>query len=336
MAANGAATWADIQHAYRGRRVVVLGATGFIGAWAAVLLGRAGADLRVVHRDEAKVRAALEAFGVSATRVRMAQADLTRPDEVVKALDRLEPEIVFNLAGYGVAPGQDDEATARTVNVEFVRVLAQALSGTSADEWHGQRLVHVGSGFEYGEIGGDLAEDSTPAPRSLYARTKLEGTRTLESVSSSSGLAAVTARPFTVYGPGEHPHRLLPSLLRALDGDEAVSLSAGTQQRDFVYVRDVVEALLRMGLIESAPAGMALNVATGALHSVREFAEAAGRVLGIDPDRLHFGAISTRVREMEHEPVSVARLREHLDWIPGTDIATGIAATREVLASRRP
>jgi nucleoside-diphosphate-sugar epimerase len=101
-------------------------------------------------------------------------------------------------------------------------------------------------------------------------------------------------------------------------------MSAGLQRRDFTYVEDVAEGLLRLGRSSAAVPGEIVNLATGQLTSVREFAAEAARVLGIPSDRLAFGALATRAEEMQHDPVSVTRLRQLLGWVPSMPIAEGV------------
>jgi UDP-glucuronate decarboxylase len=137
---------------------------------------------------------------------------------------------------------------------------------------------------------------------------------------------------FTVYGPGEHAGRLLPSLREAARSAGVVPLTAGAQRRDFTYVEDVADGLLRLGLVDHAFAPRALNLATGELHGVREFVEIAARELGIDRSRLQFGALPTRTEEMAHDPVSIESLSALVGWRPSTSIAEGVERT---LASPR-
>ncbi len=138
----------------------------------------------------------------------------------------------------------------------------------------------------YGKAGGDLAEDGPALPTTLYGRTKLQGTRVLAEGGPALGLRAITARLFTVYGPGEHPGRLLPALLQAARTGRPLELSAGTQCRDFTYIEDVAEGMLRLG--RSAGDNTIVNLATGRLTSVRTFAETAAGILGIACSNLRF------------------------------------------------
>jgi nucleoside-diphosphate-sugar epimerase len=131
---------------------------------------------------------------------------------------------------------------------------------------------------------------------------------------------------FAVYGPGEAPARLLPTLIAAGAGESEIELTEGLHRRDFTYVADAAEGLLRLGLSGAEP-GSVINIATGSLTSIREFVEIAAKAIGIDAARLAFGALPTRPDEMFNEGVSVAKCRTLLNWIPATTIAEGIRKT---------
>ena len=133
-----------------------------------------------------------------------------------------------------------------------------------------------------------------------------------------------------MYGPGEHDGRLLPSLIRAADSDSSLDLTTGTQQRDFTYVEDVAEGLLRMALADTPPGGV-VNLATGKLTSVREFAEVAARILQLPHTSLRFGQVPERPEEMVHSPVTNQRLRDATGWAPATGVAEGIRRTAKWL-----
>jgi nucleoside-diphosphate-sugar epimerase len=160
----------------------------------------------------------------------------------------------------------------------------------------------------------------------VYGRTKLMGTQEVMARSAEGGLRALTARLFTVYGPGEHQGRLLPSLIDASQTGRPIQLSMGTQRRDFTYVEDVAQGLLRLGLSNAEP-GWIVNLATGRLVSVREFAHDAARVLGMPLELMIFGAVSTRPEEMHHDEVSVERLQSLTGWHPATTVTQGVRAT---------
>ena len=309
------------------RRALVLGASGFIGYWLSRALRAQGAHVTcAVRSHEAAERLTKEHLGQVIVR-----RDLADLDALEEWLPALRPSVVFNLSGYGVDRGERDESTADLLNHRLVERLARVIAALPHDEWVGLRLLHAGSALEYGTTGGVLAEDSPCVPTTVYGRTKLAGTEALQRVVRETGLDAVVARLFTVYGPGEHAGRLLPSILEAARSGTPLLLSEGSQRRDFAYVEEVTEGMLRLAVSEVKP-GEVVNLATGAMHSVRDFVEASAAVLRVEPALIRFGALPSRTDDMEHEGVSVSRLRACTAWAPADDITEGVVRTLARLA----
>jgi nucleoside-diphosphate-sugar epimerase len=309
---------------YSGVRAVVLGASGFIGSWVARKLGEAGAETHLIVRNSAGVAASLGG--------RVFEADLAQPDALAGIFEEIRPAIVFNLAGYGVDPSERDADLSERINALLPQAICEAAARWKDCNWPGQHLIHVGSALEYGTASGDLREDGPALPTTVYGQTKLQGTLHIAKCAKTLGLRAATARLFTVYGPGEHCGRLLPSLIEAARVGKQLELTAGTQLRDFTYVEDVAEGLLRLGLARVEP-GAVVNLATGHLTTVRSFAETAARILGMPMENLRFGAVPTRAEEMRHDPVSVERLRQVTGTVPPTGIEGGIRRTVSGLKS---
>ena len=311
---------------YRGIRVIVLGASGFIGRWVARTLCRRGARVCLAVRDRAAAEKMFSQYNIQGDIVEL---DLLDRESTRALFQHLKPTITFNLAGYGVDPAEreQDETTAYQTNADLVRTLCESIAEYRNRAWEGQDIVHVGSGFEYGAIGGHVTEDSIPAPTTIYAKSKLAGTQLFAHCCQTHGLKGVTARPFTVYGPGEHQGRLLSSLLEAARTGKSLSMTAGNQKRDFTYVEDVAEGLLWLGLALAQP-GQIVHVATGQLTSVRSFVETAARILRIPDSLLEFGSLPIRqAEETLLSSVVIARLQQLTGWIPPTGIAEGIHKT---------
>jgi len=233
--------------------------------------------------------------------------------------------MTFNLAGYGVDRAERDRDEAFSLNAASVRLLCQSAVEHS-DIWDGLTLVHTGSALEYGEASGDLHEGTTPSPVTVYGQSKLEGTLAIQEACRATDLRAVVARLFTVYGAGEHDGRLLPSLLETARENRELPLTTGNQLRDFTYVEDVANGLLILGMIPAA-CGLIVNLATGKLLSVRDFALQTAQVLRLDGGLLGFGQLPGREEEMAHNPVNINRLTALTGWRPPSDIATGVERT---------
>jgi UDP-glucose 4-epimerase len=313
----------SLERYYRGAPVMVLGATGFIGRWVARYLTAAGADLHLGVRRGGVADALCTAYGISGAVHEIDAGDIP---SVEALLGRVRPAVVFNLVGYGVDRSERDPAVAQRVNAEFVEALCSLLPTLSGANWPGQRLVHVGSALEYGSADGDLYEECVPQPTDWYGKTKLAGTAAVTWLAHHRAYPAVSARVFTVYGPGEHDGRLLPSLIAAAQAGTTLELTSGTQERDFTYVEDIASGLLRLGVAPNVPGGT-VNVATGRLTSVGEFARTAAQILRIGNEQLHFGRLAARSNEMRHEAVRIDRLRAATGWSPSTDVPEGIHKT---------
>lgn len=303
------------------RRVAIVGATGFIGRWAADAVLARGDRALLLARDAG---ALATAFRGTTGAMQLGVADARLPDALRDTLDAFAPTLIVNLAGYGVDRGERDPVTATLVNVTLPRVLAEWAAPRDA------RLVHVGSALEYGTASGDLREDTRATPTTLYGETKLAGTEAVAEVGARTGARVMTARLFTVYGLGEHAGRLLPSIIEARTNGAALPLSEGRQRRDFCYVEDVADGLLRLADAPVRP-GEIVNLATGVLTTVRDFALAAAAALGVESSRLQFGAVPVRAEEMAHDPVSIARLRELTGWSPDPSLGRGLARVRQRL-----
>jgi len=305
-------------HVYRDRRVLVLGASGFIGQSVARMLANAQAKVYSAVRGSAR-----DLPGV------ISGVDLSIPGTAANLISALCPDIVFNLAGYGIDRTERDAALARRINAELPGEAAAAAIHTESDSWSGLRFVHVGSALEYGVASGDLDEESEPNPTTLYGQTKLAGAQAVSQV----GEGCVTARLFTVYGTGEIKGRLLPSLIDAARTGSHLPLTDGLQKRHFTYVGDVAEGLLRMGSMRWPPEGplgrnsAIVNLATDKLLTVKHFVLEAARVIGLRSSQLGFGELLTREEEMSHLPVTMRRLRQWTGWYPMTEIAKGVEET---------
>jgi len=322
--------------ALSGQRCVVFGAAGFIGRWVARELCSHGARLTLAVRDAQIARAVFDTWEILGD---VRQADLARPGIATALVEEVRPALVFNLAGYGVDRGERDEALALRINAELPEEIAAAMLRARDLNWGRQAMVHAGSALEYGRLRGNLSEEGRAAPTTLYGTTKLRGTLAVVQGAQARGMRAIAARLFTIYGPGEHAGRLLPSLLAAAQHEDELALSEGLQRRDFTYIADAAEGLVRLALVpaDEAPEARIVNLATGTLASVREFALFAARVLAIPPARLRFGALPTRPEEMDHGDVSVERLRALTGgWTPQTTIVEGVERSLAFLRERGP
>ena len=306
--------------AVTGRRLLVTGASGFVGAAVVRLAVQRG------HTVIALVGPRSDLARLESVRreIEVARVDITDGRALSEAVGLAAPDACVHLAARGAVVREDDLTTLLAANAAAPAALAQALAAAGAGA---DRLVTAGSSSEYGSVRGAMDEASAARPDDFYGVAKLAGGLLARIVGAQCGLETVHLRLFSVYGPGEDRRRLVPSMIDALLGARPLALTPGEQVRDFVYVDDVAEALLeatyRPGLD-----GHTLNVGTGVQTSVRQLGAIVADQLG-GHQLLRFGERPYRPDERFSWRAGTVLTERTLGWTAGTPLAEGIARTIE-------
>jgi len=266
----------------RAARVLVTGVAGFVGSHLAERLLADGREVIGVdsfdpfYPEELK-RANLSG-ALASPRFRLVVADVRDADAVARVAGSARFDAIAHLAALaGVRPSLEHPALYADVNVRGTAVVAEAAVR------HGvPRLVFASSSSVYGERqGGPFSErDPVEHPISPYAATKRAGELLLHAVHHASGLSVTCARIFTAYGPRQRPDLAIRKFAaRMLRGDPVPVYGDGSQVRDFTYVDDLVDGLVRA---LDADLGYAiLNFGCGRTVSVLEVVEELERALAV-------------------------------------------------------
>ncbi|MDX1429227.1 MAG: GDP-mannose 4,6-dehydratase, partial [Rhodothermales bacterium] len=194
------------------------------------------------------------------------------------------------------------------------------------------RVVSIGSAAVYGS-GRRLTESSPLEPSNIYGASKAAGTIVGCAYAKVYGIGFVELRLFSAFGPWERARRLIPySILCALAGT-AIRLSDGAQQRDFLYVDDVVDALISAART-SLPPGTVLNVCSGVGRPVEEIVDTVLEVMGKSVPILK-GERTTRSDEIWEMSGDSSAAEAVLGWTPKTDFREGLRKTAEWFESNR-
>lgn len=283
------------------KRVLVTGATGFIGRHALAPLRAAGHEVHAVARTPG------DDPGVT-----WHAADLLQSPDVVR---EVAPDALLHLAWYA-EHGTFWTAPENARWVEASLALLRAFGGT--------RVVMAGSCAEYDWTTGAerLAEDAPLAPATLYGESKDALRSAAEAYAGEAGLSFAWGRVFFLFGPGEHPDRLVPAVLAPLLRGEPAPTTSGEQVRDFLDAPQVAQAFC--ALLDSDVRGP-VNVASGRGVAVRDLvatlAEHAGR-----PDLVRLGAIPQRPGEPPFIVADTRRLNEEVGWRPAVALEAALAA----------
>jgi nucleoside-diphosphate-sugar epimerase len=282
-------------------RVLLTGATGFLGRQVLAALATAGHEVHAVARHR----------GAEATGVIWHEADLLTGCELVTQVDA---EILVHLAWY--AEHQTFWTSVENVRwVEASLALLRAFARTG-----GRRAVIAGSCAEY-EWSREIYPETAPlAPATLYGAAKHGLHVVARSLCRQLDVELAWARLFFLYGPFEAPGRFVPSLVLHLLRGEPTPMTEGTQRRDFLHSADAGSAFA--ALADSDLTGP-FNVASGQALELRDLAWEIARRLDRE-ELLQIGARPMRQGEPPVLQAEVTRLRDELAWSPRIDLAEGL------------
>jgi nucleoside-diphosphate-sugar epimerase len=297
-------------------RVLLTGASGFIGRYALAALLEQGHEVHTVSRNQFALPEGALAH----------EADLLHSDAAETLAREVRATHLLHLAWYAV-PGSFWSAPENERWIDASLRLLRAFG-----EAGGARAVLAGTCAEYTWGEGLLREQGTPLePATLYGACKHATHIAAEAVAQQLGVSFAWGRVFFLYGPGEARGRLVGDVARALLAGEEVPTTDGRQLRDFMYVRDVASAFVR--LLEEDLRGP-INIASGEPLAVADLVSLiAAETGGIE--RVRFGALARRAGEPDSIVGHVARLGAELGFTPAIEPREGVADTVAWLRSQR-
>lgn len=300
-------------------RVLITGGAGFLGAALANRLLSEGHTVLI-----------LDDLSAGDPRRLVPEVLLTRGDvrDIPKLWSLLQGvDCVYHLAARVRVPESVHyPGDYSAVNVGGTVSVMEAMRDTGV-----RRVVFASSGALYGEQGHQpIHEGQAPNPSSPYAVSKIAAEYYISTLGTLYNIETVSLRIFNAYGPGQdlppsYPP-VIPQLLRqAQSGGSLVIFGDGAQTRDFVYVDDVVAALVSAATAKAVNRAV-INVGSGQEISIKELTSLVIRVTGKRVNVLHnqeqSGGVSRSV-------ANVSRARELLDWSPSTGIEQGLRLTIE-------
>jgi len=300
------------------KRVMVTGASGFIGRWSVPALLALGYEVHAVLSGSHDANVPDELRGAQLHR-----GDLLRNASIDAAIDAVRPTHLLHFA-WIAQPGVYWKSPENFLWLEASAYLLRRFQAAG-----GQRVVMAGSCAEYDwsgpgvfdEQSGPLADDSAPTALA-YTACKLRLQRLLAEFSTQHRLSSAWGRIFFQYGPYEHPQRLVPSVICSLLRDVPALCTHGRQVRGFLHVADVGAAFA--AILASDLQG-AVNVGSEQRISLAELIERIALQIG-RPGLVRLDARAAPAEPPLLIPVT-RRLREQTAWRPKFDLDEGLADT---------
>jgi UDP-glucose 4-epimerase len=317
------------------RSVLVIGGLGFIGGRLSSALALAGARVTVVTPSRQKHQDA--ALDLESSGVRVLEGDI-RDRSAMEASVRAQ-DVIFNLAGQsGAVRSMEEPWDDLDVNGRGMLTLVEAVRRQNP----GARVVFAGSRLEYGRAGSSpVSETRDVDPLCIHAIHKLVAEQYLQLYKRLFDLSYAVARITNPYGPGQPQSRTAYGVVNrlihlALSGDVLQIYGDGSQLRDYIYIDDVVEALLALGDPDRvhAAAHDVYNVGTNVGTSIAGMAAAIITAAG--DGRIEFVDWPPLAEQIETGDfvADISRIRADFGWSPRVPLEEGLRRTVEFYRER--
>lgn len=308
------------------RRVLVTGGGGFIGANLVAALLAAGHEVHATLRPDGS-RSRLPALAS----VRQHELDLRNEAAVRRLLLALRPELIFHAAFPSAYAGHSLNRVAH----DAIRVVSLLLD--SAAYIGSCRFVHLGSSLEYGPSQQAHHEEELLRPTTIRGAVKAAESQLVLQQARVGAVATTVLRIFSVYGPWEPEHRLVPTaLLAAREGGELALTPAG-YGHDLVFVRDVAAACL-LAASEPRAVGEIFNVGGGQHVTNEDLVSAIETVAAEEGEsgriRIRVGAYEPREMDRKVWVADLSKSREILGWSPRRSLHDGLRETLRWMRAR--
>ena len=290
-----------------GQKILVTGASGFLGTHLCRRLTESGADVFGVSRSSEPEESHCKQW---------LPADMGDFDSVQQIFQVAQPEVIFHLSGHGVGSPDLENVlpTFRNDLLTTVNVLTVATK-------HRVRRFIMAASLEEPQLGA-----ADPLPSSPYAAAKWASSSYARMFHRLYATPVVLTRPMMAYGPGQKPHKLIPYVTRALLKGQEPTLSSGSRLADWVYVDDVIDGMLAASVTPGVE-GSSIDLGSGVLVCIRDLVLQLAGIIGngVAPK---FGALPDRPLE-KVRAANTTEAYDKLGWKQQTSLASGLQQTVE-------
>ena len=310
-----------MENRIKNSRIFITGGSGFIGSHLARHCLSLGARVAVLTTSKDSCWRLVDIID----KIEIFEGSVTKQEELQTCIQKFRPQFVFHLAAilerklsFDLFEELFEVHVKGTSNLLSILIKSKEL----------ERLIHIGTIEEYGRCKAPFGEDQRELPISPYSLTKVMATKMGEYAAQEEKLPVVIVRPSVIYGPAQSfGDFLTPNIIRACIEGENFPMTVGEQTRDFLFVEDLVEGMLKIAMTPDIN-GEIINLGSGKEISVKEVAMLIRKVVG-NPNIIQFGAIPDRANEVANSVFDIHKAQQIIGWKPKTELEDGLTKTVE-------
>jgi dolichol-phosphate mannosyltransferase len=292
--------------------ILVLGASGFIGANLLRMLLQQRED---VYGTATRLPAwRLEDLPKKHVLV----TDLLIDSNLDAMLEGVKPRTIFDCIAYGAYSFETDRELIYRTNFNLISRLLGRLDARNLSCY-----VHAGSSSEYGDNSSGPREDAAVAPNSHYSVSKVAAASLMHYLGKKKGLPCANLRLYSAYGPLEDSSRLIPNIVHFGAGGGYPELVDPRVSRDFVYVDDVAEAFVDVGLqLQECDYGESFNIGTGRKTTIGDIVACSKKLFDIRQDPVF--SMPNREWDLTDWYSDISKVQDRFGWTPKVKLEDGL------------
>ncbi|WP_238883211.1 NAD(P)-dependent oxidoreductase [Clostridium sp. YIM B02551] len=299
-------------------RVLITGASGFVGACLTESLVQEGQEVAIVTRniDNAwRLRKVIN-------NVKIYNLDLCDEDSVKNMINDYKPDKIFNLATYGGYYFQNDTKKILENNIMGTVNLVNACLKLDF-----KSFINIGSSSEYGTKIDSMTENDILEPINVYGVSKAAATLYCRMIAENEKLPIASVRLFSPYGYYEDKSRLVSSSILSCIRNENPKLASREAVRDFIFIEDALDMMKKVSESENIY-GKIYNCGTGKQHSIGDIVET---IINISQKNLipHWGKVEGRKSDTAKWEADMTLVKKELGWSPKFSLEQGIKKSYE-------
>lgn len=303
-------------------RVAVTGSTGFIGMHLLCGLHAVGAEIVAIAAADKHIER-LDTLPFPVERVIVDDRC-----NVGDAIRRAKAEYVIHLSAF-VSTARSLYALDETLRENLLPTISLLMAAT---ETKVARVILMGSCEEYSQKTAPFDTALATDPSSPYGASKAAATAYARMFTNSFRLPTMVLRPSVVYGPGQSDRMLISQVMKAMSENRTVEVTGGEQTRDFIYVEDVVTAIIRSLTVPLTEGGV-WNIGSGEVVTVRDCLERIERITG-RTGLIEYGKRPYSEGEIFQYELRVRETYAAFDWKPSVTLEDGLRKTWESFRDR--